>query len=317
MRSVLAFLATSFAYLLAASGALAAQPLLTPAELRPLLADASVRIIDIRDPKSYTAAHIPGSVNAPYGSWRGPASNPGELPELPKLTAQVQRLGLTPSTRVVVVSSGADATDFGAAARVYWTLKVLGLKELSVLNGGIKAWTAAGLSQDANPVVVQASNFQPTLDRSLIATRDEVAQAIERNNATLVDARPVDFFNGQTRHAAARTAGTLKGAISVEHASWFQPGSSSMVSGDDAQRVAAALKLDPKRDTLSFCNTGHWAATNWFALSEVLGQPQVKLYAGSMVDWTSAPQALPMDNTPGRVGQLLVDMKIWAAKTFN
>ena len=33
--------------------------------------------------------------------------------------------------------------------------------------------------------------------------------------------------------------------------------------------------------------------------------------------WTSAPQALPMDNTPGRVGQLLVDMKIWAAKTFN
>jgi hypothetical protein len=36
-----------------------------------------------------------------------------------------------------------------------------------------------------------------------------------------------------------------------------------------------------------------------------------------MVDWTSAPQALPMDNAPGRAGQLMVDFKIWAARTFN
>lgn len=306
-----------FASWLWAAQVVAAPPLLSPAELQPLLANPAVRVIDIRDPKSYAAAHIPGAVNAPYGSWRGPASSPGELPELAKLTAQVQRLGLTPATRAVVVSSGADATDFGAAARVYWTLKVLGMKELSVLNGGVKAWAAAGLPQDANPVSVAASDFRPVLDRSMIATRDEVAQAIERNNAILVDARPADFFNGHTRHAAARSAGTLQGAVNLEHASWFAPGSSSFVSVDEARRVVAALKLDPKRDTLSFCNTGHWAATNWFALSEVLGQPQVKLYAGSMVDWTSAPQALPMDNSPGRVGQLMVDFKMWAARTFN
>jgi thiosulfate/3-mercaptopyruvate sulfurtransferase len=67
---------------------------------------------------------------------------------------------------------------------------------------------------------------------------------------------------------------------------------------------------------LSFCNTGHWAATNWFALSEVLGQPNVKLYAGSMVDWTNAPRALPVEG-PGRVSQLLVDLRVWATKAFN
>jgi rhodanese-related sulfurtransferase len=145
MKSVFAFLAS----LLFALSVSAASPLITPADLQPLVASAAVRVIDIRDPKSYAAAHIPGALNAPYGSWRGPASSPGELPELAKLTAQVQRLGLTPATRTVVVSSGADATDFGAAARVYWTLKVLGLKELSVLNGGVKAWAAAGLPQDA------------------------------------------------------------------------------------------------------------------------------------------------------------------------
>ncbi|MBV9955924.1 MAG: hypothetical protein JOZ70_11825, partial [Pseudolabrys sp.] len=40
---------------------------------------------------------------------------------------------------------------------------------------------------------------------------------------------------------------------------------------------------------LAYCNTGHWAATDWFVLHEVLGR-DVKLYSGSMVDWTSDPK---------------------------
>ena len=68
------------------AGAASAQPLLSPQELQAKLGDTNVRVIDIRDAKSYAANHIPGAVNAPYGQWRGPATNPGELPALPKLT---------------------------------------------------------------------------------------------------------------------------------------------------------------------------------------------------------------------------------------
>ncbi len=86
---------------------------------------------------------------------------------------------------------------------------------------------------------------------------------------------------------------------------------------DEARRIAATTPLDPARDTISFCNTGHWAATNWFAMSEVLGQGNVKLYAGSMVDWTQAPDVLPMDNIPNRFEQLVIDWKLWMDRTFN
>jgi thiosulfate/3-mercaptopyruvate sulfurtransferase len=150
MKKILAFVLS----LAAASLSFAAQPLLAPAELKAHLGNPNVRVIDIRDPKAYATQHIPGAVNAPYGKWRGPASNPGELPELSKLTALVQSLGLTPATHAVVVSSGADSTDFGASARVYWTLKVLGLKELSILNGGVHGWTQAQLPQDSAVVTV-------------------------------------------------------------------------------------------------------------------------------------------------------------------
>ena len=289
----------------------AAQPLLTPAELQSRLGEPALRVVDIRDAKSYAAGHIPGAVNAPYGRWRGPASNPGELPALQKLTELVQGLGLSGATHAVVVSSGADATDFGASARVYWTLKALQLQELSILNGGLKAWSQAGLPLERKAVTVAASSYRPQLDASLIATREEISGQIGSGTLSLVDARPPAFFYGETRHPAAKLPGTLKGAVDLEYTKWFQPGSSTFVSVEEARKVAAASALNPQTETVSFCNTGHWAAIDWFALSEVLGQKQVKLYPGSMVDWTQSAVALPMDHVPGRAKQLFVDAKLW------
>lgn len=295
----------------------AAQPLLSPTELMAKLSDANVRVIDIRDAKSYAAKHIPGAVNAPYGQWRGPASNPGELPGLPKLTTLVQSLGLSPATHAVVVSSGADATDFGASARIYWTLKVLGLKELSILNGGVKAWDDAKLAQNADTAKVAASSFQPQLDPTLIATKEEVVKRLNAGDSLLIDARPASFFNGETRAPTAKVPGTLPTAVNLQHDKWFAPGSSTFVSNDQAKQVAASSPIDPAKETVSFCNTGHWAATNWFAMSEVLGQKNVKLYAGSMTEWSQDPNGLPMANVPNRAKQLLIDTKMWANKTFQ
>ena len=310
-------LATLLAGLALSAQAFAAQPLLTPQELQGRLSDPQVRVIDIRDAKSYGANHIAGAVNAPYGQWRGPAENPGELPALPKLTQLVQSLGLTPTTHAVIVSSGADATDFGASARVYWTLKVLGLKELSILNGGDQAWTKAGLPQTREATKVAASSFQPVLDGSQIATKEEVAQRVKSGDSVLLDARPANFFNGETRAPTAKVAGTLPGAVNFTYDKWFANGSSTFVSTEQARQIAASSPINPAKETVSFCNTGHWAATNWFAVSEVLGQKNVKLYAGSMTEWSQDPNGLPMANVPGRFSQLMIDAKMWADKKFK
>jgi thiosulfate/3-mercaptopyruvate sulfurtransferase len=303
---------------LAAQAAPAVPPLLSPAELQARLAQPELRVIDIRSPKVFDAKHIPGALSAPYGSWRGPASNPGELPDLGRLTRLVQRLGLTPATHVVVTYSGEDATDFGAAARVYWTLKVLGLKNLSILNGGMEAWAEAGLAQDDMPLAVPASSYVPAIDSSLIATRDELQGRLAAGSTRLLDARPSPFFNGQTRHAASLVPGTLKGAVNLEYTRWFAPDSARMLPADEVKRLAEATPGAGDGDAVSFCNTGHWAAINWFALSELAGQKGVRMYPGSMVEWSQAPGATAaMDNVPGRAGQLLVDFKLWIDRTFN
>lgn len=284
-------------------------PILSASQLNELRDAPSVRVIDIRPEPDYAKNHIPGAVSAPYAAWRGPANNPGKLPEVTTLAKLVQQLGLDRDTHAVVVSTGDTTTDFGAAARVYWTLKYLGLERLSVLNGGMQAWSAAELPLTQDRPQVAASTYEPALNLDILATQSDVLAQIDNPKARLVDARPTAFFEGKTKAPTASTPGTIRNAVNIAHSVWFKPDSTEIVSAEEARRIAAERFPELVDDTIAFCNTGHWAATDWFALSELAGLPNVRMYPESLADWTNTAQALPMDNTPGRGAQLLDKLK--------
>ena len=302
-----------FAWLmLFGSAALAAQPLVAPAELAVKLGDSKLRIIDIREDtagskSAYELGHIAGAQHAPYASWRGPAESPGRLPTVAALTVLIQSLGIDQTTPVVVVYEGRDSTDFGSAARVYWTLKAAGVPTLSVLNGGMTAWRAAGLPVSIETLVRAPSSFQVALDPRLIATRDEVAQAMRNRSARLLDTRPAAYFTGETRHAAAKTPGTIVGAKNVSHEVWFTT-DATLLPANDLMRVAQRAGVQTDQPTISFCNTGQWASTTWFVFSELLGHDDVKLYPESVVDWSNA--GLAMENVPNRLQQFWLQLKV-------
>ena len=290
-----------------------AQPLITPAELSARLSEPQLRLVDIRDGKDdagktpYETGHITGALSAPYAKWRGPKDNPGKLPDESALTAVIQKLGIDAATPVVVVYEGTNATDFGAAARVYWTLKASGVQNLSILTGGMKAWRAANLPLTTDVTAVPPSRFVAKIDARLVATQEEVARVIGNEHWRLLDARPSAFFLGETRHVAAKTPGTLVGAKNVDNGVWFAKGSGALLPTSDVKRIAQEAGVQADQPTVSFCNTGHWAATNWFVLSEVLGQKDVKLYPESTVGWSNAD--LPMANVPNRLAQFWLQLK--------
>lgn len=298
--------------------ALGAQPLLTPAELDTLIKTGTVRVVDVREADAYALQHVPGAVSAPYFSrWRGPADNPGVVPPLSQLTALVQELGLTPDTHAVIVYTGVDSTDFGSAARVYWTLRMLGLQELSILNGGLTAWKSAGLPVSSQPATVARSSFQPRMNQSMIATQDEVLSKIGNPNVNLVDSRPAPFFTGRIAMDAARARGTLPGAINLDSDLYFELGTAMLMDKAALEQEADAASFKPGAETIAFCNTGHWSATEWFVRSEILGQSHVKLYPGSMVDWTQAARPLPMMNEPSRLAQLRYQFMNWSHRNLG
>jgi thiosulfate/3-mercaptopyruvate sulfurtransferase len=303
----------SLLLLLFLSLAAGAKPLLSPAELAAQLANPELRIVDIRAGREkngkspYENGHIAGAQSAPYPQWRGPKDNPGKLLPAGQLTQLVQQMGVDRDTPVVVVFEGEDATDFGAAARVVWTLRAGGVREVSILNGGMQAWRAAGLPVTTEVVDALPTPFELKFDGRYLATREDVEKALG-SSTRLLDARAQEYFDGDSKHAAARQPGTLAGAKNVDNAVWFEGDSAVMRSPEEVRRIAQEQGVaQDAGTTVSFCNTGHWAATNWFVLSEVLGQKDVRLYPESMVGWSQA--GLPMDHVPGRLKQFWLQLR--------
>jgi len=298
-----------------ATQALAFGPIITPQDLQSLVAKGDARILDIRETKgspedpNFDAGHIPGSASTPYSSFRGDKSNPGRPVAEAKLSAILGAAGVTPDTKLVVTNRGTDATDFGAAARVYWTLKVTGFRNVAILDGGLKGWTTAGYRLSTEKTATKPTAVSIRYDESAIVTIKEVSQTLgsKDSKTKLVDARPAGFFKGEVRHDAASRYGTLPGAENFSHDQWFLPKSATLKPRSEIESLAKRAGLIHDEDTVSFCNTGHWAATNWFILSEVLGQKGVKMYPESVVAWSKTD--LPLDNEPGRAGTLWRDLK--------
>ena len=299
-----------------ATGAWATAPLLTPAQTKAL-GESGAHLIDIREGPAYALQHVPGAVSAPYPLWRAPGANAGLPPSQPALTALVQELGLTPDTPAVIIYTGIDATDFGGAARAYWTLKSLGMTRLSILNGGLTAWKAAGLPVSDQPASAPRSRWQPRLDARWMATREDVRASLGQPGLLRVDARPAPYFQGRLAHDNARARGTLPGAVHLDSELFFDLGSAVLLDPAALQGEADALNATPGQPIITFCNAGHWSATDWFVLSEVLGQPNVRMYPGSMVDWTRAPAPLPMIHEPGRWQQLRYALLTWGHRNLG
>ncbi|WP_028669546.1 sulfurtransferase [Saccharospirillum impatiens] len=304
LRSVLASAALS----LASGLAIASTPLVSADWLKTELNNSAVTVLDIRSADAFADAHVPGSVFQTYGDWRSEREGvTGNLPELTVLAQMIGNLGIDNDDHVVIVPPGENSSDFGGAARVYWTFKVLGHDSVSILNGGYKGWVQQGYEVTSAPVSPAPAEFEVNFQSQYLATTEDVVANLNSADVQFVDARPSDFYTGQTKSGSARVGGTLPGSINLQEATLLDTsdGVAYFLTQDRVRQLAedATLKLDAGR-TVTFCNTGHWAATDWFALSEIAGLPNVAMYDGSMTAWTQDPDR-PVQTEKRGLGRLL------------
>lgn len=271
-------------------------PLLSVEWLHQNLKAPGLVILDIRSaidgstPETVARGHIPGALHSDYdrGGWRATRNGlPYMLPSVAQLEKLIGELGIDEDSTVVIVPAGVSATDFGSATRVYWTLKVSGVPNVAILDGGYAAWVAAKLPVETGTNAPSPTIFTATIDNSLIADASDAERIIESKNGTLVDARPPQFFSGKTKVDVASAYGRIPGSINMDSASFYDDATNRLRPRE--QLAAIAARIPPTGPVVAYCNTGHWSSTDWFVLSEILGRKDVKVYYGSMVDWASQP----------------------------
>lgn len=302
----LSLLATVVATGLAFSGAALAerltdQPLVDAAWLKSNLDNDSLVVIDVRDAvenvNPYDKAHVPGAVSAPYSTagWRTEVEGvPGELPPVEEIEALIGSLGVEADDHVVIVPNGTDSSEFGGATRIYWTFKALGHEAVSILDGGARAWEAAGGETNAEAVTPEAAEFNAEPNAQYLVTTADVEKALA-DGTPLVDGRPAAQYRGESKSPVVRALGTIPGAVNIEHSRLYDAEKASFASKETVAGLAEGVGLEADEANITFCNTGHWASIAWFALSEVQGNKNTKMYDGSMAEWTADP-ARPVEN---------------------
>lgn len=274
--------------------AFAATPLVDAAWVKAHAGTPGIVFLDARgDRNLYDEGHIPGAVLTDYGrdGWRVTRDGvPGMLPEPADLEKLIGGLGIGNDNHVVITAQGRDATEMGVATRIYWTFKVAGHDDVSILDGGMRAY----LADKSNPAETKAATppprpFKVTLRPELLATADDVRKALADKNAALIDHRPPQQFAGVSRSPVAARSGTIPGAANASAIVMTEPGGGVFKSADALTELYAKAGVKTDGDAINFCNTGHWASIGWFVSHELLGNKKARMYDGSVADWSRDP----------------------------
>jgi len=265
-------------------------PVVSPSALAARLAaaPASVALLDARPSiKTFLAGHIAGAQSVSADSFRSTAGGvPGTLFPVETMQLVVHRLGITGAAPVVVYSDDSDVE----ATYVATVLRIAGVKEVSVLDGGFKRWTAEkrAVTTERKPVAASTESFVPHA-MDLIAL-DEVKKAVETRSAVLLDARPAEAYN----------AGHLPGAKSRF---WMkdivpagQPDAGSFRPEAEVKVELEAAGVTAATPVIVYCNTGQQASELFYTLRYRLGYSNVRLYNGSWLEWSITP-GLPKEVT--------------------
>jgi thiosulfate/3-mercaptopyruvate sulfurtransferase len=232
----------------------------------------------------HLAGHLPGAVFVDLTTELAAPGSPAEgrhpLPALQALQSAARRWGVSNGSRVVVH----DATGGLAAARAWWLLRWGGLTEVTILDGGLAAWTAAGGQLVAGEVVPAPGDVTLTGGGMPVLTVDEAA-ALATGDGLLLDARAGERYRGEVEPVDPR-AGHVPGAVSAPTTENLEADGRFRTAAVLSERFAA-LGVQPGTRVGVYCGSGVTAAHEVAALAEA--GIEAALWPGSWSQWSADP----------------------------
>lgn len=274
-------------FLLASFNVLAGRPVppLVSAEwLAQELTSPDLVVLDVRLPEDYAMGHVEGAVNVPYTVF---FEEGFMMPGMNELAEIFSKAGIDHDQRVVIYDDGA----FIWAARAYWLLETLGLRQVGMLDVGFGNWVDAVLPESTKARDVPARRFVPEVNHRKLATRIDTLMSMDNPQRVIMDGRSYSEYMGE--ESLAKRFGHIPGAV---HYSWSgnfrHTGSGNqMFPLDDLAPRYEGLNRD--QHIVIYCNGGAQSAVNYIVL-QALGF-SVSVYDGSWVEWGN-DESLPVHN---------------------
>jgi thiosulfate/3-mercaptopyruvate sulfurtransferase len=272
-------------------------PLVTPSWLASRLQNPDTIILDATLPPvgvtppidthaRYLTSHIPGAIFFDIEELSDRSTPlPHMLPTPEAFSRSMSTLGISDNATIVVY----EQESVFSAPRAWWTLRTFGAQHVYLLDGGLRAWTEAGLPTESGPVHHVPSSFHATLNHEAVKNLSQLKEKITTRQQIL-DARSAARFNGTAPEPRpGLSSGHMPGATSVPFTELVEDG--RLKPADKLQELFAAKKIDLQQPITTTCGSGVTAAVIALGL-EVVGAQQVGLYDGSWAEYAQQPDSV-------------------------
>ncbi len=231
-------------------------------------------------PDAYEQGHIPGAVLWDiYTDLKDDAYQPRSMSHIEAL---FRRSGITHTSTVVFYGY--------APALGFWLATYCGLRDVHVLDIGRQRWQADGRPWTSQPPTRSPSTFGiDTLAVEMRATRRSIIDGIARADTTILDVRSDLEFAGERFWPSGGIpdggrVGHIPTAVHLPATELTGPDGAFLPAAELAE-ILSHETLTPDGTVITYCTVGARAATVWFALTQILGFPDVKVYDGSWTEW--------------------------------
>jgi thiosulfate/3-mercaptopyruvate sulfurtransferase len=252
--------------------------LTTASELQRKLNAENLCIVDVRPAEDYANGHIPGATHFDLFGLSLIDTSDAPLKAFMFMIHHVLELrGVNESKEVVFYEDNSGMR----AARGLWFLEYYGHPNAKMLDGGFRAWKAAGAPVTSDATPPKTASFKIAERRDVLATTDDVLRSLGQKQIAILDTRSVGEYLGT--HVRAARGGAIPGAIHIEWTDNLAP-DGKFKSNEELKAMYDKAGITPETEVVSYCQGGYRAAHSYVAL-RLLGFPKVRNYIGSWKEW--------------------------------
>lgn len=199
------------------------------------------------------------------------------LPNMYEFSKLMEGFGVSNDSVIVIYDDG----DFAGASRLWWMLKYIGLDNVYILEGGIKAW-----KEQNGKVTIEAKksfvigDIKLNIKENMKCEMEYVKNSIEKKDVVIIDSRAKERYLGIVE-PMDKKAGHIPSAKNYDWTLNFKDG--KMLQED--QLKDRFKQLTDYEEIIVHCGSGVTGCANVLALDEI--GIESKLYVGSWSDWSS------------------------------
>jgi thiosulfate/3-mercaptopyruvate sulfurtransferase len=241
--------------------------------------------------EEYLAEHIPGAIFFDIDEICDTKSSvPHMLPPPEKFSSRMRSMGIGDGSRIVVY----DRAGMFSAPRVWWMFRVMGVDDVSVLNGGLPKWKREGRPlMTGEPAPRTTRHFTARRNLDLVRDVDDMKALVHDKSTIIVDARSPERFTGhEPEPRPGLRAGHIPGAHNVPFGQVLNA-DGTLKSEADLNQVFETAGVDPHKPVVTSCGSGITACVLALALAET-GHLRTSVYDGSWSEW-GADESLPIE----------------------